>query len=119
MIQLNTLEEATGQGLLYVMRSHDCRSVLLVFTDGVKCELRACNGYGDSDPEIEIETTLALRNYSTDELLKAGVITQQWIDEQNRLKQERLEVQKKNDEMQERIMYQQLRKKFEQQGEAS
>lgn len=105
-MRLNQIEDAIGRQLLHVIKNG--RSILLIFDEDVKCELRATD-----DHELEERSSLDVGEYSKEELLKCGVITQAWLDEQEAARKEKLAWLTRSKEAAELAEYKRLKKKYE------
>lgn len=110
-MRLDHIEDAIGRQLLHVIKQN--RYILLVFDEDVKCELRATHGYGVDDTELEEGSSLDISDYSKDDLLECGVITQAWLDEQEAARKEKLAWLTRSKEAAELAEYKRLKKKYE------
>lgn len=112
-MKLDPIENSIGQKLLHVIK-HDCnRSILFIFDGDVKCQLRATHGYSVDDYELEESSFLYISEYSKEELLKYGVITQAWLDKQEAARKRKMKSFAKAKEAAELAEYRRLKKKFE------
>lgn len=105
-MRLDHIEDAIGRQLLHVIKNG--RSILLIFDEDVKCELRATD-----DHELEQGSSLDISDYSKDDLLECGVITQAWLDEQEAARKRKLELSARSQEAAELAEYKRLKKKYE------
>ena len=110
-MRLDHIEDAIGRQLLHVIKQS--RYILLVFDEDVKCEFRATRGYSVDDTELEESSSLDISDYSKDDLLECGVITQAWLDEQEAARKRKLELSAKSQEAAELAEYKRLKKKYE------
>jgi hypothetical protein len=109
-MKTNPLSDAIGKELLHVLRCSDI-CVLLVFSDKTYCEISCetyCGGYAGLTEDFEF----SLADYNWDDLLAAGIVTEDWIAEQKAIKDAEAAVDASRKADDERRLFEKLKEKY-------
>lgn len=108
-VKIVGLDRAVGQELTSWHFSVGAEYLLLQFTGGVCCQIAAYGSSGD-DPWLLEQRTFNWNEYNEHELVRSGVLTAEWVAQQN------AEMQAKNEARQrelELFMLAELKAKYE------
>lgn len=106
------IEGAIGNQLCGVARSTDGSKMLLVFDDGIKCQLAIDLGHDPGDEEIVDNLDFDSWEYWAEELLEAGAVDAEFFVERERLANEKRQLAKERQEAEDKREYERLKKKF-------
>ena len=108
MKQEITYTEAIGKTIEAIELSHTSGGMIIVFTDGTFTHFEVHHGYHDDAPEI-MWSKLDLLDFGDDQLITAGVISQDELDQIRKQKSAKFKAKKEAYDRQE---YERLKKKF-------
>lgn len=88
------------------------RKLVVVFTDGTFALIRHSRDW-DGDVELQLSGSFDESDFSERNLLSAGIITPQWIEERNAQQEKRAKLDREIRAAAERAQYERLKAKFE------
>lgn len=111
-VKIVDLERAVGQELTSWHFSVGAEYLLLQFSGGECCQIAAQGSSGD-DPWLEESRPFSWRDYDAHALVNSGVLTAEWVSQQNAEMQARREARQRELEL---FMLAELKAKYEPNG---